>query len=267
MANEMGFVGAQMDRADHIRGDQNALNAGLKQAKTVVFWRSRPLVSADYSEMALLPLGHKLIAGRPPEVFLGRINDTHIYAVDISDWQPHTQPHTQENALFDQTETLHPDADTGDVFTDARFAMGAFRDEFAEMAAVAKAMNHWHRANGFCGKCGGETFAQKAGWQRTCSQCDQSHFPRLDPSVIMLVTHGNSALLGRSPGWPEKMYSCLAGFMEPGETIEMAVRREVMEEASVKVSNVRYLLSQPWPFSQLADDRLCGRSQNHQNHP
>jgi NAD+ diphosphatase len=87
-----------------------------------------------------------------------------------------------------------------------------------------------------------------AGWQRTCPACNAAHFPRTDPVVIMLVTHGNSVLMGRSHGWPEGMYSLLAGFVEPGEPIEAAVRREVMEEAGIRVGRVNYLASQPWPY-------------------
>jgi NAD+ diphosphatase len=87
-----------------------------------------------------------------------------------------------------------------------------------------------------------------AGWQRDCPACGGHHFPRTDPVVIMLITHGNDVLLGRSPGWPEGMYSLLAGFIEPGETIEAAVRREVFEEAGIRVGEVGYLASQPWPF-------------------
>jgi NAD+ diphosphatase len=89
---------------------------------------------------------------------------------------------------------------------------------------------------------------QQAGWQRTCRACNASHFPRTDPVVIMLITQGKSVLMGRSPGWPEGMYSLLAGFVEPGETLEAAVRREVFEEAGVKVGAVSYLSGQPWPF-------------------
>ena len=88
----------------------------------------------------------------------------------------------------------------------------------------------------------------QGGWQRTCPACRAQHFPRTDPVVIMLVTHGNSVLLGRSPGWPEGMFSLLAGFVEPGETIEAAVRREVQEETGVGCGAVSYLASQPWPF-------------------
>jgi len=87
-----------------------------------------------------------------------------------------------------------------------------------------------------------------AGWQRTCDACGTHHFPRTDPVAIMLVTHGDDVLLGRSPGWPVGMYSCLAGFVEPGEPIEAAVRREVFEETQVRVGRVRYLSSQPWPY-------------------
>ena len=87
-----------------------------------------------------------------------------------------------------------------------------------------------------------------AGWQRDCPSCGYHHFPRTDPVVIMLITHENSVLVGRSSDWPEGMYSLLAGFVEPGETIEAAVRREVFEEAGVKVGTVTYLASQPWPF-------------------
>jgi NAD+ diphosphatase len=87
-----------------------------------------------------------------------------------------------------------------------------------------------------------------SGWQRDCPACGGHHFPRTDPVVIMLITRGNSVLMGRSPHWPEGMYSLLAGFVEPGETIEAAVRREVFEEAGVRVGAVRYLSSQPWPF-------------------
>ena len=87
-----------------------------------------------------------------------------------------------------------------------------------------------------------------SGWQRSCPDCGGQHFPRTDPVVIMLITRGNSVLMGRSPGWPEGMYSLLAGFVEPGETIEAAVRREVFEEAGIAVGQVTYLASQPWAF-------------------
>ncbi|MFQ3348873.1 MAG: NAD+ diphosphatase, partial [Paracoccaceae bacterium] len=118
----------------------------------------------------------------------------------------------------------------------------------SELAAAARALLHWNSSTGFCAACGGVVISQKSGWQRSCAACSASHFPRTDPVVIMLVTRGNRALIGRSHPWPQGMYSCLAGFIEPGETLESAVAREVLEETGVAVKDVRYLASQPWPF-------------------
>ena len=120
--------------------------------------------------------------------------------------------------------------------------------DLPELAALSRGLFAWHRSHGFCARCGVSTVSASAGWQRSCQGCGASHFPRTDSVVIMLITHHNSVLLGRSPGWPEGMYSLLAGFVEPGETIEAAVRREVFEEAGVTVGEVGYLASQPWPF-------------------
>ncbi len=118
----------------------------------------------------------------------------------------------------------------------------------AELAATARALFGWHRSHRFCATCGNESSIAVAGWQRNCHSCGTAHFPRTDPVVIMLITSQNKVLMGRSPGWPEGMYSLLAGFVEPGETLEAAVRREVLEETNIKVESVTYLSSQPWPF-------------------
>ena len=118
----------------------------------------------------------------------------------------------------------------------------------AELAAMARGVLEWHRTHGFCATCGGPADMAMSGWQRNCPACNRSHFPRTDPVVIMLITHGNNVLVGRSHAWPEGMYSLLAGFVEPGETLEAAVRREVFEESGIRVGAVRYLASQPWPF-------------------
>jgi NAD+ diphosphatase len=116
------------------------------------------------------------------------------------------------------------------------------------LLAMAKSMLDWHRRHRFCANCGAPTEASQAGFRRDCPACAAQHFPRTDPVVIMLVTYGDRCLMGRQPRFPEKMYSCLAGFLEPGETIEDAVRRETFEEAGIRVGAVRYLASQPWPF-------------------
>ena len=116
----------------------------------------------------------------------------------------------------------------------------------------ARSLVDWHARHRFCARCGGSTRIAKGGWQRDCEACEAQHFPRVDPVAIMLVEHDGHLLLGRQSRFPPRSYSALAGFIEPGETIEQAVAREVLEEAGVEVTDVRYIASQPWPFpSQL----------------
>lgn len=112
----------------------------------------------------------------------------------------------------------------------------------------ARALLSWHARHRFCAHCGSATDLAKAGWARRCPACATEHFPRVDPVVIMLAVHDDSVLLGRQPRFPPRRFSALAGFVEPGESLEEAVRREVMEEAGVPIAGVRYLASQPWPF-------------------
>ena len=118
----------------------------------------------------------------------------------------------------------------------------------AALWGTARSLNEWHNRHGFCGICGGETGIFRGGWGRRCGQCEAEHFPRVDPVVIMLAEHEGRVLLGRQPQYPPGCYSALAGFVEPGESIEEAVARELMEEAGVTVGAVRYVASQPWPF-------------------
>lgn len=148
---------------------------------------------------------------------------------------------------LDPAETAPP-LPPGAAWSDLRQTMSHLTPPEAELAATAKAVLSWHRTHRYCSACGQPSRMAEAGWQRRCPACGTAHFPRTDPVVIMLVTRGERLLLGRSPGWPEGMYSTLAGFMEPGETVEAAVRREVAEETGIVVGDVHYVSSQPWPF-------------------
>jgi NAD+ diphosphatase len=125
---------------------------------------------------------------------------------------------------------------------------GLVTPEHLPPLAEAKAMLHWHARHRFCSNCGAATDMTEAGWKRVCPACKVEHFPRTDPVVIMLAVNGDRGLLGRSGRFAATMWSCLAGFAEPGEAIEDAVRREIMEEAGIRCGQVRYLFSQPWPF-------------------
>lgn len=139
----------------------------------------------------------------------------------------------------------------GDLFViDLRSiaVQGLVTPEHLPPLAEAKAMLHWHARHRFCSNCGVKTEMAEAGWKRACPACKVEHFPRTDPVVIMLTVHGDRGLLGRSGRFAATMWSCLAGFVEPGEAMEDAVRRETQEEAGIKCGRVKYLYSQPWPF-------------------
>jgi NAD+ diphosphatase len=139
-----------------------------------------------------------------------------------------------------------PDADA--ELLDVRALAAALAPADAAILAEARSLLDWHGRHRFCAQCGSPTRMASAGWKRRCPQCRAEHFPRTDPVVIMLVTRGERALLGRNRRRPGARFSCLAGFVEPGETLEEAVRREVREEAGVRCGRVRYLAAQPWPF-------------------
>lgn len=125
---------------------------------------------------------------------------------------------------------------------------GGLPPEMLSILAQARSILHWHEKHGFCANCGAKSLMMDAGYKRHCPACQTEHFPRTDPVVIMAVRHHDQILLGRQASWAQGMFSTLAGFMEPGETIEQAVAREVLEEAGIKVGAVSYVTSQPWPF-------------------
>lgn len=251
-AQDVTFGGSGLDRADVLRNDAAALDAAVADPATrfILLWRGKPLVSGD-GLLALdrLPAAHPVFADAPgAPIFLGQEDGRAIFAHDLSNWAPEAFDESQLGGFFDPSEQRHPALSGDQRFAELRHVMTQLTPRDAELAATAKAVFGWHGRHLFCARCGAASEMVRAGWQRVCPSCGAAHFPRTDPVVIMLITRGNDTLLGRSKGWPEGLYSCLAGFVEPGETVEAAVRREVFEESGITVGPVRYVASQPWPF-------------------
>ncbi|UZD90252.1 NAD(+) diphosphatase [Cognatishimia activa] len=245
------FGGVGFDRAAELRGDDTKMAAIKRdrESRSIVFWRGKPLVSGEGDkELVLLELDHSIFEHAAEEpIFLGRGEEGCLFAQDISAWEPMNQD-TPDGSFLDQTEQHYPGFPADQAFSELRTIMTRLSDRDAELCAMTRSLLSWHATHRFCSKCGAESHIDESGWRRRCDTCSALHFPRTDPVVIMLVTQGNSVLVGRSPGWPDGMFSLLAGFLEPGETPEAAVRREVFEEAGIRVGAVEYLGSQPWAF-------------------
>lgn len=251
-AEQVTFGGSSLDRAGEVRGDVAAIEA-LKAATdscAIVFWRGKPLVQiSEPAALVRLPLDHPILEEASGDLILmGREDGAAVFAADISGWVPTDLDAEELGGFVDASEQHHPILTPDQVFAELRRVMTWLNPRDAELAATGRAIFGWHDIHGFCAKCGAASEMSHAGWQRDCPVCSASHYPRTDPVVIMLITHGDNVLMGRSPNWPDGMYSLLAGFVEPGETLEAAVRREVFEESGVRVGDVQYLASQPWPF-------------------
>ena len=236
------FAHTPLDRASHLRTDTAWLTKARRDpaARVAVLWRMKPLVlpaerGNPLRDAAWLtwPAIQALRLHEPATVFLGMADETPHFAVDIG-------------ALPDPSLD-GPLAGLGD-FIELRAALSVLSDDDATCLGQAKAMLDWHARHGFCARCGTPTTVADAGYRRDCANCDSHHFPRTDPVVIMLVTRGERALLGRPAKIGAAFFTALAGFVEPGETIEAAVAREVKEESGVDITGVRYAMSQPWPF-------------------
>jgi NAD+ diphosphatase len=236
------FGGNPLNRASEKRTDKNWIESKRRDETSLILpmWRLEPfLLGTEKSippvELGLLKPGiaDSLAGAGAACIFLGLDGDTAVFALDISE--------------ASDPQKVGPLAGWG-FFREARTAAQIVSIKDAAIIAQAKAMIDWHRRHGYCPSCGAPTKMMDAGYRRLCDKCHAEHFPRVDPVVIMLATHGEACLVGRGKQFPSGMFSALAGFVEPGETIEEAVRRELMEEASVKVGEVTYYATQPWPF-------------------
>ncbi|KAF0676612.1 NAD(+) diphosphatase [Profundibacterium mesophilum] len=252
LAETVTFGGsARLDRTAQLRAAPETLAtlADDARARVLLMWRGKPLLVQGGQDPRLgwsrRPVAAD--AGCGPLLFLGLDEGAPRFAAELRDW-PGCAPLSGPGGFGDDSVQPHPALSPDLGFADLRGVMARLEPHEAELAATARGLLEWHRTHGFCARCGAASQSAQGGWQRHCPSCGASHFPRTDPVVIMLITHGNEVLLGRSPGWPEGMFSLLAGFVEPGETVEAAVRREVREESGVVVGPVRYLASQPWPF-------------------
>lgn len=243
------FLGGGVDRAASIRTDAAKVEGALAQGRVLALWRGKVLLHNDQSgapQLGWLAQDHPVFASVTDTVFLGLADGKACFARDLSGSFAPDAP--VAGTFLDNDLMRHPALPDAYAFADLRAVMLDLSASEAELAATAKAVLHWHDSHRFCARCGAVSAMVEGGWRRHCGACGADHFPRTDPVVIMLVTHGNRALLGRNAAWPEGMYSCLAGFVEPGETVENAVRREVAEEAGIRIGTVRYAACQPWPF-------------------
>lgn len=231
------FTGNPLNREALRRRDRTWLDAQLAAEETrfLPFWKLQPLLKLG-DERELAWARRELFADldpAPEPVLLGTLDDVAHFAVDVS-------VEERREVALGVSEIAS--------FEDLRAIVSVMALPDAAIACQGRAYVDWHARHRFCAACGGDTRAVLAGAHRVCTDCAIEHFPRTDPVGIAVVVRGDQCLLGRGPGWPNNMFSALAGFIEPGETLEEAVRREVFEESGVRVGSVRYVASQPWTF-------------------
>jgi len=240
------FTSVRLDRLVEYRDNEDFVKKAQSSpaARFVPLWRSRSLLaSTDEGQIAVYLKPDELVhpdAIAPPTL-LGTDGKRYFFAVSINDAQ-------REEVL-----ERHPEAQ----FIDLRRASVDMDAKHAGVLAYAKALHYWQHRHTFCGACGSPNQLRSSGHRLVCSneECARQSFPRIDPAIIVLVTHDDACLLGRNSNWPPKRFSTLAGFVEPGESLEDAVVREVFEEARVRLTEIQYVSSQPWPFPASS---MCG---------
>jgi NAD+ diphosphatase len=230
------FAGPYLDRAAHLRQDPAWFATALadERSRAIPVWNSRNLIAegdtprAAYLALAQIPSEQRTGADL---ILLGRFGDTNYFTYEIESIE---------------APLLLP----GTRFEDLRVVASLLPIDEAGLLGYARAIISWRRRHRFCGTCGAKTVSAKNGHVLVCTNpsCRQDQFPRIDPAIIVLVSDAERALLGRQASWPVGRYSTIAGFVEPGESLEDAVAREVFEETGIEVDRIEYHSSQPWPF-------------------
>jgi len=240
------FTAVRLNREVELRDDAQWVAETLLKPNTrlVPLWRSRSLLERGDDGTVAIYLSPAELSEPDriqPPTLLGNDGEREYFAVSVTDAQK------------DDILAKYPRAQ----FADLRRASIYMAAKHAGILAYAKALHYWQHRHAFCGVCGSPNLLRSAGHSMVCSndECARETYPRIDPAIIVLVTHKDSCLLGRNAKWAPKQFSTLAGFVEPGESLEDAVVREVYEEVQVQLKNIRYVSSQPWPFPASA---MCG---------
>jgi NAD+ diphosphatase len=235
------FTGNPLDRASYQRSNPEWIAEKLADPGSIamVLWNGKPMVESrkDAPKASQIAYVRAELAGELANdgerlLFMGLWQETAVFALDMEGPADPADGPLEGLGRFEDLRTIALDLPPTD----------------AAMLATAKAMFEWRRRHRFCAVCGHASEPAEGGWKRVCPSCKAEHFPRTDPVVIMLPTRGENCLLGRQAAWPKGTYSALAGFLEPGESIEEACAREIWEEAGLRTASVRYHSTQPWPY-------------------
>jgi NAD+ diphosphatase len=237
------FAGNPLDRASYHRADPDWVETKLADPDSLalVMWNGKPMVEdrkdgegKPKAQIAYVraDLARELAGGAERLLFMGLWKETAVFALDMEGANDPADGPLEGLGRFEDLRAVALDLPSAD----------------AAILATAKAMFEWRRRHRHCAACGEPSQPADGGWKRVCPACRAEHFPRTDPVVIMLPVNGERCLLGRQAAWPKQTYSALAGFLEPGESIEEACAREVWEEAGLKARSVRYHSTQPWPY-------------------
>lgn len=236
-SNDIPLASSPINRAAHHRTDEAWLNDSLQSENVLIFLLQdgRPLIEHSGQNLVWLGPEYAQLKHLEEVVFLGLDRaSAPIFGINIG-------------GAFNLDGSL---LQGSGEFTDMRSAASTLTPLEANLAATARSILEWHRSHPFCSKCGTASTISEGGWKRVCPSCGTEHFPRTDPVAIMLAVKDDKCLLGRQASWPAGFWSALAGFVEPGETVEQAATRELEEEAGIKAdpAKAEYLFCQPWPF-------------------